>query len=175
MRNATLGFKIEAKAHESPRVVVGSVLRAVPELDHAPSPLRDMREVVCSSGYRFAARRYMIEMESRGFTSEMIDQRMKEETAFTRIRLKGEFALLPEEASLEAKTAKQIRICEAALAMARRREVEGFKFNDPHHGWPRLLLLESSLQEAVEIVDCHYFTPAHLLPADLRELFEFGR
>ena len=175
MRNATLGFKIEAKAQEPPQVVVGSVFRTVPELDHAPIPLRGIREIVCSSGYRYAARRYMIEMEARGYSAELIDQRMKEETPFTRVRLKGELAILPDETSLQAETHKQAQICQAALAMARRREVEGFKLSDPHHGWPRLLLLESALKEAVEIVDCHYFTPAHLLPADLRALFEFGR
>jgi hypothetical protein len=174
MRHATVGFGIEAQTPEEPQVVVGDVLRTVPELDHAPRPLRGIREIVSSPNYRYAARRYLMEMEARGYSPALIDQRMKEETPFTRIRLNGELAILPEGASLRAETIDQAKICHAALEVARRREVEGFKLSDPHQGWPRLLLLESSLSESLEIVDTHYFTPAHLLPTDLRPLFEFG-
>ena len=174
-RHPTVGFEVKAPEQERPLVVVGDLFRRVDELDHAPAPLGGIRELVCSASYKDAARRYLQEMEASGINPALITQRMTEEAPFTRVRLSGELALLPPDASLSATTPAQAKICEAALVTARRGDVEGFQFNDPKRGRKRLLLLERALAEAVEVIDCHYFTPAHLLPPHLQELFEIGR
>ena len=174
-RHPTVGFKVKAPEQERPLVVVGDLFRRVNELDHAPDPLSGIRELVCSASYKDAARRYLQEMEASGVNPALIAQRMTEETPFTRVRVSGELALLPPDAALSATTPAQAKICEAALVTARRGDVEGFQFNDPECGRERLLLLERALIEAVEVIDCHYFIPTHLLPPHSQALFEIGR
>ena len=174
-RHPTVGFKVRAPEQDRPRVVVGDLFRRVAELDHAPDPLRGIRELVYSASYKDGARRWLQEMEAKGVSPTLIAQRMREETPFTRVRVSGELAQLPPDAALCATTPAQARICAAALVTARRGDVEGFQFNDPRCGRERLLLLERALGEAVEVIDCHYFIPAHLLPPHSQELFELGR
>jgi hypothetical protein len=173
-RNPTVGFKVVAPEREQPRIVVGDLFRRVAELAHAPEPLSGIQELVCSASYRDAARRYLQEMEASGMGSVLITQRMEEETPFTRVRLSGELAQLPPDTALYATTPAQERICAAALAAARRGDVEGFQLN-PERGRERVFLLARALTEVVEVIDRHHFIPAYLLPPNSRELFERGR
>lgn len=172
-KHAALGFQRMVMPHE-PQVIVGDLYKLVKELDHAPGPLREIREIVYSGSYKHAARRHMIEMEAEGVPFELLKVRLGEETPFFRVRLKAELALLPEETALEATTSEQAKICERALLLARRREVEGFELSDPRRAWPRMLILADAFEEAVEVDRRDLLVPADLLPDDLGELFKYG-
>jgi len=172
----TTGFKINAPPQEL-LVVVDELFRPISDLDHAPTPLRGIREVVASKGNKAAARRFLREMRSTGVNPSVILQRMNELTPFTEIRIEGEFAALPPGTAFKATNAEQTEICERALLMARGREVEGFELDGENQERPRLLLLPYAFEEAVEIVNCHMYVPAHFFPDDNceGELFAYGR
>lgn len=175
-RHATVGFELTLLPHE-PRVIVGEELyRKVPELDHAPKPLRGMREVVSSGSYSLAARRMLMELEASGMTMRQIEHKMLEVTPFRRVRFFGELVELPRDAALQAQTPKQVKICKRALLMAQRKEAEGFELRDRKQGWPRMLILEAAFSRTVRVISGRdELAPAHLLPDDLQELFKFGR
>lgn len=169
-----VGLKVESMTREA-AVILKDLYRPVAELDHAPAPLRGMREVIHSVNYTEAARRYLIEMEASGIAAKEIEQKMLEETSFRRVRLSGEFGVLPEDAALEATNPRQARICEQALLLARREEIYGFTFSDPASGRPRMFILKAAFDEAVKVFDCHMLVPAHFLPDGLQRLFGRGR
>jgi hypothetical protein len=175
VRHPTLGFEIFAPPEDWIHVVVGDLTRPVAELEHAPEPLRSIREIVSSSNYAYAARRYLREMESKGMSPKQMVQLMNEPTPFSRIYISGEFAELPSGTALKAVTPSQERVCVAALHLARRRDVEGFRLVEPRLERPRMLFLPAAIEVAVTVVDCHHFVPAHLLPPGFGDLFEFGR
>jgi hypothetical protein len=174
-RHPTLGFRISAPPIEASHVVVGDLLRPVDELGHAPEPLKDMVEIVSSANYSFASRRYMREMESNGTSPKQIIQKMNELTPYTRIKIAGEFAILPPGTVLKATNRHQARVCTAALHLARRSEIEGFELHGEHLERPRLLLLRESVTSVIDIVDCHHWVPAHFLPDGDDDLFAVGR
>lgn len=173
-RHPTLGFEIVALPMEAVHVIVGELSRAVEDLAHAPQPLCDIREVVSSGSYKFAARRYQREMESQGVPGKEIIQRMNEPTPFTKAEIVGEIATLPPGTALKATNPIQHRMCVSALHLARRGDVEGFELRGPGQERPRLLFLEDALGEAINPLRCDYFVPAHFLPGR-PELFTFGR
>jgi hypothetical protein len=170
--NPTLGFEIESLAKDS-LVVVGDVYRPVLELRHAPSPLGDMKEIVASNNHLHAARRFLRELEAKGFSQKCIAQRMNEPMPFTIIGIEGEFAKLPPGSALQAKNPLQAQICGSALRLARRRDVEGFRFAEPDHERPRLFLLEDAICGAVNEIECNEWIPATLLPDSFQELLAF--
>jgi hypothetical protein len=134
-----------------------------------------MVEIVSSANYGFASRRYLREMEVNGMGPKQIIQRMNELTPYTRIKIAGEFAILPPGTALKATNPDQARTCEAALNLARRSDIEGFELRGVSLERPRLLLLKDAIGGAIEVIDCHHFVPAHFLPDDGDELFQFGR
>lgn len=174
-RPPAMGFEVWAPPNDLSAVVVGDLFQAVPDLAHAPTPLNGLREIVSSSGYRMAARRYQRELENRGATSDLIIRRMNEPTAFRRIAITGEYAVLPPGAALKAGSPEQQLICRAAWHTARRREVEGFRLRSASHSQPRLLVLEDAADEAIHEIEAHHFAPAHFLTPEPSELFERGR
>lgn len=175
-RHSTLGFEIYAPPLEAVHVVVGDLSRLVSELDHAAVPLKGMREIISSSSYGFAARRYLREMESNGTPVRQIIQKMNELTPFFRLTIRGELAILPPGSALKATNPKQLQTCESALLLARRGAVEGFELRDPTQERPRLMLLNDAFGGVVDVIDCQRFVPAHFLPHDgTRELFRFGQ
>jgi S1 RNA binding domain len=169
-----VGLKVESMTREA-AVILKDLYRPVAELDHAPAPLRGMREVILSNSYKEAARRYLIEMEAGGIAAKEIEQRMLQETSFRLVRLSGAFGVLPEDAALKATNPRQARICEQALLLARREEIDGFTFSDPASGQPRMFILKAAFDEAVKVVNCHMFVPAHLLSDGLERPFGRGR
>ncbi len=175
VRHPTLGFEISTAPEDVIHVVVGDLTRPVTELAHAPKPLSGIREIVSSPNYAFAARRYLREMESNGYSTKRIIQLMNEPTPFTRICIRGEFAELPMGTALKAVTPAQERVCIAALQLARRCDVEGFRLREARRERPRMLFLPSAVADAIAVVDCHHFVPAHLLPPGFGDFFEFGR
>jgi len=167
----TLGFEISTPPVDAVHVVVGEEIgRPVGELGHAPSPLRDLQEIVPSENYGFAARRDKREMMAR----EII-QRMNEPTCFSEVNIAAELAILPPGTALKATTHAQRQTCASALLLARGGFVEGFELHAHKQERPRWLLLGEAVCEAVKVLVVHEFTPADLLPDDFQELLRVDR
>jgi hypothetical protein len=173
-RHPTLGFEIWAPTEGMSRVVVGDLFHAVNDLSHAPEPLRSIKEVISAPNYALAARRYLDDLDSAGVNSKTIVQLMNEPTAFRHISVEGSWAVLPPGTALRPKSPPQELICAAALQLARRGGIEGFELRGASVGYPRLLVLEESIADAIIEIDAHYFTPAHFLPHAWGDLFEIG-
>ena len=172
----TLGFEISTPPVDAVHVVVGEEIgRPVGELGHAPSPLRDLQEIVPSENYGFAARRYMREMMEAGRPAREIIQRMNEPTCFSEVNIAAELAILPPGTALRATNHAQRQTCASALLLARGGHVEGFELHAHSQERPRWLLLGEAVCEAVKVLVVHEFTPAHLLPDDFQELLRMNR